>query len=218
MSPVAPPPRAGSIAALAVALGGCADGPSALSSRGEPLLDSAPAWTVEGTQLGERVGRVVRGAGDVDGDGFDDVLVSSHEYDGAFVDEGIVRLYAGSPSGPSTSPTWSTTGGQESVNLAGWRAGDVDGDGFDDVLVTASTWDGPENNEGKAELYFGSAAGLPPTPGWSYEPDQENAGLGGFAGAVGDVDGDGLSDIGVSAFGLDHDVPGEGPVLVFFGA
>jgi hypothetical protein len=79
----------------------------------------------------------VGGAGDVNGDGFDDVLVGAHRYDGGQSNEGAAFLYLGSSNGLSLSPDWTAegeeTGAFLGVSVAG--AGDVNADGFDDVIV-----------------------------------------------------------------------------------
>jgi hypothetical protein len=46
-------------------------------------------------------------------------------------------------------------------------AGDVNGDGFGDVVVGARHWDGEAKDEGLAQLFLGSLTGLSTTPGWA---------------------------------------------------
>jgi hypothetical protein len=78
----------------------------------------------------------VDAAGDVDGDGYADVIIGGDRYK-QFT--GRAYVYAGSPTGLSTSPVFVATG--ESVNnhfgysVAG--AGDVDGDGQAEVIIGA---------------------------------------------------------------------------------
>src|ERR1700752_1224833 len=73
-------------------------------------LGPEPVWEVEGNQEGAWFGRSVAGAGDVNGDGFDDVLVGVPFFDTDWEDAGSARLYLGSPTGPSTTPAWSQDG------------------------------------------------------------------------------------------------------------
>jgi hypothetical protein len=98
----------------------------------------------------------VASAGDVNGDGFDDLLVGFPGYSG---DIGNAYLYLGSASALSASPTgfrpMGTTGSQFGGALAG--AGDVDGDGFGDVLVGMP---GANVGVGAAYYYPGGPAGL----------------------------------------------------------
>ena len=75
-----------------------------LPDQGSALLYEGPngsfAWGDLGGQLDGEFGRAVAGIGDVDGDGYDDVLVGAPEYDG----EGRVSLYLGSPTGLQSTP------------------------------------------------------------------------------------------------------------------
>lgn len=57
------------------------------------------------------------------------------------------------------------------------QAGDVNGDGYDDIIVGSVTYDNTETDEGRLYLYYGSASGLVTTPVWTYESDQANAWL-----------------------------------------
>ena len=74
-------------------------------------------------------------------------------------------------------------------------AGDVNNDGYDDVIVGAPTYDNGETNEGRAYLYQGSNAGLGSSPNWIAESNQIGAHLGRSVGAAGDVNGDGYADV-----------------------
>ena len=62
--------------------------------------------TVEGRQRGERLGEQVRGAGDVNGDGFAAVLVAAPRWGEALPGHGEVRLYLGCREGLSSEPVW----------------------------------------------------------------------------------------------------------------
>ena len=79
----------------------------------------------------------VAGAGDVNGDGYDDVMVSAPAADTGEGNGGAVFVFHGSPSGIDTTFATRLTGdrpGDEfGRSVAG--AGDVNGDGFDDVIV-----------------------------------------------------------------------------------
>ncbi len=54
-------------------------------------------------------------------------------------------------------------------------AGDVNGDGYADVIVGAYSYDNGETNEGRAYVYHGSAAGLSTSANWMAESDQASA-------------------------------------------
>jgi hypothetical protein len=102
-------------------------------------------------------GNTVAGAGDVDGDGYADVVVGASANNAAYV-------YRGAAAGLST--TFSTTivapGTQSfpgSLSVAG--AGDVNGDGFGDVFVSSFI---VNTSNGEVDLHGGSAAGVAIAP------------------------------------------------------
>lgn len=78
-------------------------------------------------------------------------------------------------------------------------AGDVNGDGYSDVIVGASQYDNGSTDEGKVFVYHGSSTGLPTTADWTAEPDWAYSNMGNSVASAGDVNGDGYSDIIVGA-------------------
>ncbi|MCP3978606.1 MAG: DUF11 domain-containing protein [bacterium] len=163
-------------------------------------LSATPDWTVTGIGTDEHFGRSVGTAGDVNGDGYADVVVGADSHDGAGTDSGRVLVYHGSAAGLATTASWSVDSGQGGARLGRSvaTAGDVNGDGFSDVIAGAISWDGEEINGGAAFIYYGSAAGLSTGPAW----DSVNAGDSkhGFSVAsAGDVNGDGYADVIVGA-------------------
>ncbi|MCX7854233.1 MAG: integrin alpha, partial [Caldilineales bacterium] len=165
------------------------------SARG---LSPTPNWSAESDQAGAEFGHSVRTAGDVNGDGFADVIVGAPRYG---QNRGRAYLYHGSPSGLSLFPNWTVEGDQLGA-LFGWSvgtAGDVNGDGYDDVIISAMWYSNPERWEGRVYGYYGSAFGLSPTPNWVVESNRGFAHLGFSASAAGDVNGDGYDDVIIGA-------------------
>jgi hypothetical protein len=115
---------------------------------------------IESSQAGGFLGSDVSGAGDVNGDGFDDVIVGSSGYDGGQSNEGAAFLFLGSAAGiadGAVESAFSRMEGDQSGAFLGYsvsRAGDVNGDGADDVLVGAIGYDMGQNNEGAAFVYL----------------------------------------------------------------
>ncbi|MEA3340920.1 MAG: integrin alpha, partial [Chloroflexota bacterium] len=167
---------------------------------------ASPAWTGESDQPYAWFGYSIAAAGDVNGDGYGDVIVGAPRYDitgtVALTDAGQVFLYYGGPAGIVTSTVWITHAAQAHARFgsAVAAAGDVNGDGFGDVIVTANGYDAEETNEGAAFLYHGGPTGLDTTAAWAVHPtDQAYANFGRSASTAGDVNGDGYSDVIVGA-------------------
>ena len=179
-----------------------------------------PAWIVEGNQAEVNYGWSVASAGDVNGDGFGDVIVGAPQFDNGQDSEGRAFVYHGSATGLSTSPAWRTESNQ-SVAAYGYSvasAGDVNRDGFSDVIVGATLFDNGQSNEGRAYVYLGSATGLSTTPSWTAESNQAGADFGVSVGTAGDVNGDGYSDVIIGADAYDNGQGDEGRAYVYKGS
>ena len=183
-------------------------------------LNAAPAWTVESNQDGANFGCSVSSAGDVNGDGYADVIVGSQTFDNGNFNEGRAYVYHGSASGLSSTAAWTGESNQDSAyfgaSVSG--AGDVNGDGYGDVIVGAMLYDGGQADEGRAYVYYGSAAGLSATAAWTAESDQAEAYYGTAVSCAGDVNGDGFADVIVGARLYDNGHTDEGRALVYHGS
>ena len=183
-------------------------------------LSLVPNWLAEGDQAGAWFGWSVGTAGDVNGDGYDDVIVGAIGYDHDQTDEGVAAVYHGSASGLSLIPNWLGESNQVYAYL-GWSvgtAGDVNGDGYADVIVGVSFYDNGQSAEGAAAVYHGSASGLSLIPNWGDESDQADAHFGSSVGTAGDVNGDGYDDVIVGAPFYDHGQDAEGAAAVYHGS
>jgi hypothetical protein len=160
-------------------------------------LRAEPDWTATGENTRDAFGHAVSAAGDVNGDGYDDLLVGAFRWSDVQVRQGKAYLFRGGPAGPGAAPDWSTTGVDPAENLGASvaRGGDVNNDGFDDVLIAAPGYANGDSNEGRVLLFAGSAAGLGAEPAWEGESDYEGASFGQSLDGVGDVDGDGFDDV-----------------------
>ena len=128
-----------------------------------------PAWKMESNQFQAAFGYPVSGAGDVNGDGFGDVIIGASGFDGGQENEGRVFVFHGSKDGLGQTPAWTAESDQGFAGVvAAAGAGDVNGDGYDDVIVGFGYSNG-EFGEGAARLYLGSAAGLGANPVWAAE-------------------------------------------------
>jgi hypothetical protein len=183
-------------------------------------LSPTAAWIEDSEQLDAGFGISVAGAGDVNNDGFDDVVIGAYHYDNGQTNEGKAYVYLGSASGLAATPVWAVESNQ-AVSHFGFSvdgAGDVNGDGFDDVVVGAYLWDNGQTDEGRAFVYLGSASGPATTPAWTAESDQASALFGYSVAGAGDVNGDSFADVAVGATSYDSGNFNEGGGFVYHGS
>ena len=100
-------------------------------------------------------------AGDVNNDGYSDVIVGAYGYN---TYAGAAFVYYGSTAGLSSNPDWIVNGDSAEGGLGGAvaSAGDVNGDGFSDVIIGVMSYlpDSDIDLRGGAYVYYGSATGL----------------------------------------------------------
>lgn len=198
----------------------------------DDLTNGISGAAADGALSGASAGFVVDGIGDFNGDGFDDLAVSAFNFDGK---RGRVYVLFGGldPLGASLEDL---VEGDEGLSIDGEKAGDrfgyslargadVDGDGFNDLIIGADGWtDAPElTSVGRAYVVFGRSD---PPARMQIDELVEGAeairlsGTGAFdlagksVGAT-DVNGDGLSDVLVGASQADDN---NGRVYVIFGS
>lgn len=154
------------------------------------------------TGYSTRNGWSVGSAGDVNADGYSDVIISDWQDEiGAEVSEGVALIYHGSAGGLSTVPTTIIEGGLANrfFGQSASTAGDVNGDGYADVIIGCLQWANGQTNEGAAFLHLGSPTGINSSAFIRYEPNIANAFMGEWVSTAGDVNGDGYSDMIVGA-------------------
>jgi hypothetical protein len=183
-------------------------------------LATSAAWMRDGQQGGAQFGYSVASAGDVNGDGYSDVIVGANGYDNGQIAEGAAFVYHGSWFGPSLIPNWIGESNQEaaSFGISVSSAGDVNGDGYSDIIVGAHAFDQGHVDEGRAYVYHGSAAGLATSPAWTVESDQDSTQFGSWVSTAGDVNSDGYSDVIVGANKYDNGQQDEGRAFVYHGS
>lgn len=189
-------------------------------------LDGSNGFRMDGATEGAQTGRSVSNAGDVNGDGYADVIVSS---DSSYI-------VFGNASGFDASLDLSSIDGSNGFRLDGNNdgffgksvssTGDINGDGFTDVLVGAFI-DGPSNGyAGSSYVVFGKATGFAATLDSATLNGSNGFRINGVAAFdlagfsvsnAGDVNGDGFDDLIVGAFGADPNSYSSGSSYVVFG-
>ena len=187
-------------------------------------LDDIAAGTggfkIQGESAGDEAGPAAM-AGDVNGDGFADVLIGVYNDDSGGANAGAAYVVFGQSGGPAglinLDAVATGTGGfkiqgETAGDVAGndvAAAGDVNGDGLDDVIIGARGNDSGGSAAGAAYVVFGTASSTTPTidldavalgtGGFKIQGEAANHLAGFSVAAAGDVDGDGYDDVIVGA-------------------
>ncbi len=204
-------------------------GSPAVSSRVLAELGSS-GLRIEAANAGDALGSAVANAGDVNHDGYDDVIIGAPWADPGGSNEGCAYIVFGSQTpGPVDLGTpgtgWVRIEGANSEDHIGAEvagAGDVNHDGYDDVILGSTFLDPNGNYSGGAFVVYGSAEPKPVDLGsagpWGFAI--EGGAAVDFAGAVagaGDVNNDGFDDVIVGARGVDANGNGAGAGYVIYG-
>ncbi|MBN1539559.1 MAG: FG-GAP repeat protein [Candidatus Thermoplasmatota archaeon] len=168
-------------------------------------LSSADASFI-GEAAGDESGYSVSGAGDVNGDGYDDLLIGAYKKDGEGIDRGQTFLIFGKASGWAMDTDLSRSDasfiGERDDDCSGSpvsQAGDVNGDGYDDILIASRNNYESGNNRGQIYLIYGKSSE------WNRDMNLSNVDasfwgqksdirVGSSISSVGDVNGDGTDD------------------------
>ncbi|MGB3017200.1 MAG: FG-GAP-like repeat-containing protein, partial [Ignavibacteria bacterium] len=164
----------------------------------EPETDALQQNTFDGSAIGVNYAKSVSSAGDVNGDGFDDVIIGDpNGNNGGGTNSGRAYIYFGGTIINSTADV--ILGGETVNNYFGnsvSSAGDVNSDGYDDVIVGAN---GFNSFTGRAYIYYGGAI-MNSAADVIMTGEFTGHNFGSSVSGAGDVNADGYSDVIVGAY------------------
>ena len=217
-----------------------------LSSLDLSSLDGTNGFTLTGIDAFDQSGRSVSSAGDVNGDGYDDLIIGTPGGDPNGPGSGESYIVYGGASAPGTDGVLDlsrlaldgngfTLAGIDEFDNAGFSvssAGDVNGDGYDDLIIGAfgvgsvqgeyDTIPGP----GEAYVVYGGATGadlvldrstLDGSRGFALTGIDAGDRSGFSVSSAGDVNGDGYDDLIIGAYGADPNGNSSGETYIVYG-
>ncbi|MHC5767539.1 MAG: hypothetical protein ACYTXI_18310 [Nostoc sp.] len=200
-------------------------------------LNGANGFAINGINAGDNLGRSVSSAGDINGDGFDDLIIGASNADPNGNYSGQSYVVFGKSTGFNPTLNVSDLNGANGFAINGINAGDnsarsissagdINGDGLDDLIIGAPYADANGNYSGQSYVVFGRSTGFSPTLNLSDLNGANGFAINGIAGSddsgrsvssAGDVNDDGIADLIIGAPYADPNGERPGQSYVVFG-
>ncbi len=189
-------------------------------------LDGVNGFRIDGTSARDLLGRSISRAGDVNDDGIDDIIIGAPRADYSGVDSGSTYVVFGSNAGFDATFNVESLNGINGFRIDGTtadersgtavnKAGDVNGDGIDDIIIGAPLADVNDDDSGSSYLVFGRSTAFEASLNLSSLNGSngfrlDDSGVGNFSGfavsSAGDFNGDGMSDVIIGAYNANNSV------------
>ncbi|MHC5736640.1 hypothetical protein [Nostoc sp.] len=200
-------------------------------------LNRTSGFAINGINPGDESGTRVSSAGDINGDGIDDLIIGAFSADPNGSSSGQSYVVFGSKGGFSAQFNLSTLNGTNGFAINGINpgdqsgasvssAGDINGDGIDDLIIGASDADPNGSSSGQSYVVFGSKEGfaasldlstLNGTSGFAINGINPGDNSSTSVSSAGDINGDGIDDLIIGAFRAKPNDNYSGQSYVVFG-
>jgi len=200
-------------------------------------LNGSNGFKINGIAASDNSGWSVNHAGDINGDGIDDVVIGAPNADPNGSNSGQSYVVFGTNSGFSANLDLSSLNGSNGFQINGIAAddqsgffvnsaGDVNGDGVDDVIIGAPNADPQESNSGQSYVVFGKTSSfnatlnlssLDGTNGFKINGIAADDNAGFAVSGAGDINADGIDDLVIGAPDADINGSESGQSYVVFG-
>ncbi|MBX7041684.1 MAG: FG-GAP-like repeat-containing protein [Ignavibacteria bacterium] len=184
---------------------------------GGHVINSVVDVVLTGLVAGDQFGLSVSTAGDVNGDGYSDIIVGAPFNDAGGSNSGRAYIFFGGSSMNNVADVILTgVAASDNFGVSVSTAGDVNGDGYSDVIAGATGNDAGGTSAGRAYIYFGGSS-MNNVADVLLTAEAAFDAFGGSVANAGDVNGDGYGDLIVGAIGNDAGGGSAGRAYIYFG-